>query len=61
MKLKYYAIKSGYRTGIFYDIWDNVKQYVNGYPNAEFKGFSNQKMQMTTWLLIKKQSLTMIL
>lgn len=43
MKLKYYAIKSGYRTGIFYDTWDNVKQYVNGYPNAEFKGFSNQK------------------
>lgn len=43
MDLKYYAIKSGYKTGVFYDTWDNVEQYVKGYHNAEFKGFSNQK------------------
>lgn len=41
--MKYYAIKSGYKTGVFYDTWDNVKQYVEKYPKAIYKGFDDQK------------------
>lgn len=41
--MKYYAIKSGYKTGVFYDTWENVKQYVEKYPKAKYKGFDDQK------------------
>lgn len=40
---KYYAIKEGYKTGVFYDEWANVKQYISGYSGAVYKGFKNQK------------------
>lgn len=40
---KFYAIKDGYKKGIFYDDWDNVKQYVSGYSGAVYKGFKNQE------------------
>lgn len=38
--MKYYAIKTGKKTGVFTS-WDECKEYVSGYPNAEFKSFSS--------------------
>lgn len=38
-KKRYYAVKSGLKTGIF-NSWDECKKLVSGYPNAEYKGFS---------------------
>lgn len=35
---KYYAVKKGRETGIFYD-WDACKAAVEGYSGAEYKGF----------------------
>lgn len=41
-KNKIYVVRKGHRTGIFdLDPWDKVKTYVEGYPNAEYKSFSN--------------------
>lgn len=42
MKEKFFAIKSGFKTGIFQDTWDNVKQYVSNYPGATYKSFRSQ-------------------
>lgn len=42
-KKKYFAIREGFETGIFYDEWDNVKHLTNGYPSAKFKGFWTEK------------------
>lgn len=39
MVKKYYAVRKGRKTGIFTDHWDDVKRLVNGYSNAEYKGF----------------------
>ncbi len=36
---KYYAVKKGKLTGLFYS-WDDCKQAVDGYPNADYKGFA---------------------
>ena len=36
---KYYCVRKGKVTGVF-DSWDNCKTSVEGYPNAEFKGFA---------------------
>jgi ribonuclease HI len=38
-KKRYYAVKSGIKTGIF-NSWDECKGFVSGYPNAEYKGFA---------------------
>ncbi len=35
---KYYAVKNGYRIGIFTD-WDDCKSAVNGFSGAEYKSF----------------------
>jgi ribonuclease HI len=40
MAKKYYAIRVGKKTGVFYDEWNVVKTYVQGFPNVEYKGFS---------------------
>ena len=40
MSGKYYAVKNGRRTGIF-DTWDECKEQVSGYKNAEYKSFKN--------------------
>lgn len=37
---KFYAVRQGKIPGI-YDTWDECKKQVNGYKNAEFKGFDN--------------------
>lgn len=37
---KIYAVKNGRTTGIF-ENWEECKESVNGYPNAEYKGFSD--------------------
>lgn len=43
MKKKYYAIKVGAKTGIFYDTWDVVSKLVKGYPKAVYKGFNSEE------------------
>lgn len=40
MARKYYAIRQGRKTGIFTS-WDETKNYVSGYTNAEYKSFSS--------------------
>ena len=37
---KYYAVKKGKITGVFYS-WTECKNSVDGYPDAEFKGFTS--------------------
>lgn len=40
MKIKYYAVKKGRKTGIFTS-WDTAKEAIEGYPNAEYKSFKD--------------------
>lgn len=40
-KKKYYAVRRGRTTGIF-ESWDECKEQVDGYPGAEFRGFTNR-------------------
>lgn len=42
MAPKYFAIRRGRRTGIFYSSWDKVQPYVHGYPQASFKSFRSE-------------------
>lgn len=37
-RMKYYAIKSGRKTGIFTS-WDECKEYISGFPGAIYKSF----------------------
>ncbi len=39
-KGRYYAIKTGLQTGVFED-WETCKQYVLGYPNADYRVFKS--------------------
>ena len=39
---KYYAVKKGSETGIFTS-WEECKEKVNGYPEAEYKGFGTKE------------------
>lgn len=41
-KKKIYAVKKGKATGIF-KTWEECKTAVNGYPNAQYKGFYTEK------------------
>lgn len=41
MAKKYYAVRKGYKTGIF-DNWEECKSYVCEYSGAEYKSFNNQ-------------------
>ena len=43
MKKKYHAIRIGRKTGVFHDTWSNIQQYVDGFPGAEFKSFTDPK------------------
>ncbi len=38
-KKKYYAVKTGEKTGIF-ESWAECEQYVKGYKNAQYKSFA---------------------
>ena len=38
--MKYYAVKSGRKVGIFTS-WDECQKQVNGYANAIFKSFKS--------------------
>ena len=40
-KVKFYAVKKGYETGIFTD-WSKAKELVTGYPGADYKSFTNE-------------------
>lgn len=40
-KKKYYAVKVGKRTGIFYS-WPECEEAVKGYPGAQYKGFVSE-------------------
>ena len=40
MSKKYYAVKNGYKPGI-YDTWAECKAQVDGYSNAKFKSFAS--------------------
>ena len=39
---KFYAVKSGRKTGIF-ETWDEAKAQVHGYKNAIYKSFKNEE------------------
>lgn len=39
---KFYAVKNGYKTGIF-NSWEECQKQVMGYSNAEFKSFKTEK------------------
>lgn len=41
-KTKFYAVKKGRKTGIFYS-WDDCKQQIEKYPNAVYKSFFTEK------------------
>lgn len=41
-KKKYYAVRKGMKTGIFTD-WSECRNYVFGYPGAEYKSFTDRK------------------
>lgn len=41
-KKKVYAVRKGLKTGLF-DSWDECKKMVDGYPQAEYKGFVTRK------------------
>lgn len=40
-KKKYYAVKRGYKTGIF-DNWADCQSAISGYSNADYKGFATE-------------------
>lgn len=40
--MKYYAVKKGVKPGI-YTTWDAAKENVDGFPNACYKAFTNEK------------------
>ena len=42
MAKKYYVIWSGKKTGVFTS-WDEVKRYINGFPNAKYKSFLSKE------------------
>ena len=42
MKDKYFAIKKGTKTGIFYSTWDIVQSYVLGYHHAIYRAFKTK-------------------
>ena len=39
-KNKFYAVRKGFETGVFFS-WDEARKNVQGFPGAEYKGFSN--------------------
>lgn len=39
--MKYYAVRKGFKTGIF-NTWNECQSYVQGFSNAEFKSFSSE-------------------
>jgi hypothetical protein len=41
-KQRYYAIKQGWRTGVFHTTWDEARTYVEGFGKAVFKGFNTR-------------------
>ena len=41
-KKKFYAVRKGYKTGIF-ETWDECKAQVNGYKGAEYKSFPTKE------------------
>ena len=42
MKKKYYAVKNGYKIGIF-ENWDECHKQINGYSGAVYKSFPSKK------------------
>jgi ribonuclease H-related protein len=39
---KYYAVKQGYKIGIF-DNWEECKESVNGFKGAQYKSFRSEE------------------
>lgn len=46
MAKKIYAVRKGLKTGLF-DSWDACRQVVEGYPHAEYKGFTSRSEACT--------------
>ena len=42
MKLKYYVVFKGRKTGIFFDLWKNVEKHVKGFSNNDYQGFDDE-------------------
>ena len=47
-KNKFYAVRAGRKTGLFYS-WEECENQVSGYPGCEFKGFATED-EAKTWL-----------
>lgn len=47
-KNKYYAVRAGRKTGIFFN-WKECEAQVSGYPGCEFKGFATEN-EARSWL-----------
>lgn len=43
--MKYYAVRKGYKTGIFNN-WEECKSYIYGVSGAEYKSFNNEQDAM---------------
>lgn len=54
-KKKVYAVKKGMTTGLF-DTWEECKASVEGYPGAEYKGFSNLAEAKTYLGIVDEES-----
>ena len=39
---KFFAVRNGRRTGVFYSHWDEVQPLVHGYPRAVYKSFKTE-------------------
>lgn len=55
-KKKYYAVKKGYKTGIF-DNWTDCQSAISGYSNAEYKSFATEE-EAKFYLEMKNESLS---
>lgn len=52
---KYYAVAKGRQTGVFQAPWAQVKQLVEGYPGARYKGFTTKQAALS-WLKAPQKS-----
>jgi ribonuclease HI len=54
--MKYYAVKVGRKTGVFNN-WEECKEQVEGFENAEYKSFS--KLEDANNFLVEQQQLNL--
>ncbi|KAM6499312.1 Caulimovirus viroplasmin domain containing protein [Amanita muscaria] len=58
-KQKYYAVRVGRDGPMIYNTWDECKEKVSGFPNAEFKSFKSRELA-EEWLGSMPQSQSVV-